>query len=327
MLQNRVYQWWFQVAMGVLILFYGVSAKADAPIKRTQAPAYFRVILGEIEVTALLDENSPWPENVDNLFPSLSADQRRALHSTTHLQPKYDFSTIAFLVNTGKKLILIDAGGNGSGPGYGQLFPHLKAAGYTAEQVDEIYITHMHPDHIGGLLMGDQIAFPNATVFADAHELPQWENAAAKNNATAKSIVQKIAPYIRAKRFQTFNGDTQFSSGLRAIASHGHTDGHSFYSIESQGQKMVFWGDFVVNDKVQLEMPELAPPGEKDVKTGIALRQREYSDASKKAYLIAGAHFAFPGIGRIRDLGGKYIWVPIDYASIPAKPNLPVTAN
>jgi glyoxylase-like metal-dependent hydrolase (beta-lactamase superfamily II) len=222
------------------------------------------------------------------------------------------------LVNTGKKLILIDAGGRGSMPGYGQLFDNLKAAGYAPEQVDDIYITHMHPDHVFGLADGDRRAFANAVVHADSHELPQWQAAAAKGNKTAKAIVAKLAPYIAAQRYQAFDGNTRFSPELQAVASYGHTEGHSFYVIESRGERMRFWGDFIVNDKVQFEMPEVAPPGEKDTAQGIAMRLREFAEASRSEDLIAGAHFSFPGIGHVRALGKTYIWVPADYAAMPA---------
>lgn len=78
---------------------------------------------------------------------------------------------------------------------------------------------------------------------------------------------------------------------------------------------MVFWGDFVVNDKVQLEFPDVQPPGEKDSIKGVSMRKKEFADAAREGYVVAGAHFAFPGFGRVRDLGDRYIWVPVDYAS------------
>lgn len=301
------------------------AAQAAAPLAKTQAPGFYRLMVGELEVTALLDANDSWPEAIDELFPALSTEQKADLRQRTHAQPSNDFSTIAFLVNTGKKLVLIDAGGRGSMAGYGQLFSNLKAAGYAPEQVDDVYITHMHPDHVFGLAEGEQRAFPNAVVHADAHELPQWQEAAAKGNKTAQAIVAKLAPYIAARRYQPFEGDTRFSPELRAVARYGHTEGHSFYIIESRGQRMQFWGDFVVNDKLQFELPDAVPPGEKDAAQGIAMRRQEYATAARSAELIAGAHFAFPGIGRLRSLGPNFIWVPIDYAAMPTA--LPTTTT
>lgn len=307
---------WGVITLTLSALLAAPTAQSAAPLARTQAPGFYRLMVGDLEVTALLDANDPWPEAVDELFPMLSTEQKAGLRQRTRAQARNDFSTIAFLVNTGKKLILIDAGGGAGMPGYGQLFSNLKASGYTPEQVDDIYITHMHPDHVFGLADGERRTFPNAVLHADAHELPQWQAAAAKGNKTATAIVAKVAPYIAARRFESFEGDTRFSAELSAVASHGHTEGHSFYVIESRGQRLRFWGDFVVNDKVQFEMPEIDPPGEKDAAQGIALRQREFAKAAGHDDLIAGAHFSFPGIGRVRSLGTTYVWVPVDYAAV-----------
>jgi glyoxylase-like metal-dependent hydrolase (beta-lactamase superfamily II) len=177
----------------------------------------------------------------------------------------------------------------------------------------------MHPDHIGGLSDGENRLFPNAVLHADVHELPQWQREAEKANAAAKRIVGKIEPYITAKKFQSFEGNTVFFPGFSALASHGHTEGHSFYALESKGKKIKFWGDFVVNDKVQFEKTDVNPPGEKDIPAGINLRKKIYAEAANEGYLIGGAHFSFPGLGRVRAVGDKYIWVPVDYAQ--AKPD------
>lgn len=172
----------------------------------------------------------------------MPTEQKQALFTKLHLQQQYSFSTIAFLVNTGKKLLLIDAGGRGAAASYGQLFPNLLAAGYRPEQVDDIYLTHMHHDHIGGLSEHGIRTFPNATVHADSNELLQWQAQAEQGNARAKTVLTQLRPYIDAKKYQAFTGDTEFFPGFRAIASRGHTAGHSFYALDSKGQKMVFWG-------------------------------------------------------------------------------------
>lgn len=300
-------------ALVSLFLIHGVT-HADAPLVKTQAPAFYRLMIGKFEVTALLDENSTWPEGVDVLFPSLSKEQKQALRVKTQLQPQNDFSTIAYLVNTGEKLILIDTGGRGLTSTYGEIFKNIKAAGYRPEQVDDIYITHMHGDHMGGLSENGERSFPNASVHIDEHEFAQWQKQSNKGSAAAKNVLALLKPYIDAKKYEAFEGDTTFFPGFRAIESHGHTDGHSFYAIESEGKKMLFWGDFVVNDKVQFELPDVNPPGESDSSKGIAMRKKYFAEAAQQAYVIGGAHFSFPGVGRVRDLGGRYVWIPIDYA-------------
>ena len=97
-----------------------------------------------------------------------------------------DTSVNGYLVNTGSKLVRIDAGAAGLvGPTLGNLLTNLKAAGYQPEQVDEVYITHMHADHVGGLMNGDKRAFPNATVRADQHDADFWLSLANLDKAPA----------------------------------------------------------------------------------------------------------------------------------------------
>ncbi len=307
-------------AFGVLSSAIGVMdvAHAEAPLVRTQAPAFYRTIVGKWEVTALLDENSPWPESLEVLFPDLSKEQKQALRAKTHLQPQNDFSTIAYLINTGAKLILIDAGGRGSAPTYGQLFNNMKAAGYSPEQVDDIYITHMHGDHIGGLSENGVRSFPNAIVHADYRELVQWGKLGEKGNEGAKTVVALLKPYIDVQNIKPLTATRNFSPDSEQLQVTVIPRDIVFMSSKMKGKKWVFWGDFVVNDKVQFELLDAIPPGEADPAKGIALRKQLFAEAAQQAYLIGGAHFSFPGIGRVRDLGGKYIWVPVDYAAIPA---------
>jgi len=149
------------------------SAFASAPFAKTSGPGFYRVMLGDFEVTALSDGTVQLP--VDKLLTNISpADIAKGLKKN-RLQSPLETSVNAYLINTGSKLVLIDTGAASRfGPTLGRLAANLKAAGYQAEQVDEIYITHMHGDHVGGLMDGDKLAFPNAIVRADKLEADFW---------------------------------------------------------------------------------------------------------------------------------------------------------
>ena len=133
-------------------------ATATAPQVKTPAPGYYRMMLGNFEVTALSDGTVDL--KIEDLLTNTTAAKIRSALARAHLKDPVETSVNTYLVNTGSKLVMIDAGaGVFFGPTLGKLIANLKASGYQPEQVDEIYITHMHSDHVGGLVDGDKIAF------------------------------------------------------------------------------------------------------------------------------------------------------------------------
>lgn len=121
-----------------------------APQVKGQAPGYYRMMLGDFEITALSDGMVALPMT-KLLTNSTPARLERAL-ARSYLKDLVETSVNGYLINTGPKLVLVDTGAAGLfGPTLGSLLANLKAAGYQPEQVDEVYITHMHPDHVGGL--------------------------------------------------------------------------------------------------------------------------------------------------------------------------------
>lgn len=302
----------------VLFIVFG-DVYAAAPMQKSSGSAWHRQMLGAFEITALLDTNSPWPSALADLFPQLSKTQIAALQCKTGLRLPVEFSSNVFLVNTGKKLILFDAGA-GKNPQEefsGKLLENLRAAGYRPEQIDDIYLTHFHMDHVGGLSDEGRRVFVNATIHADKNEFSQWQTRANNAEASAQKVMAKLAPYISAGRSQSFAGASELLPGLRSESAYGHTQGHTFYALKSQGQKLLLIGDFLLLDKVQLSLLDLAPPSEPDAAAGIALHKQFYADAANTGLLLGGAHLAFPGLGRIHRGDGAYRWIAADYVRLP----------
>ena len=234
-----------------------------------------------------------------------------------------DTSVNGYLVNTGSKLVLIDAGAAGLfGPTLGNLLTNLKAAGYQPEQVEEIYITHLHADHVGGLMNGDKLAFPKATVRADQHDADFWLSLANldKAPADAKGFFQgamaSLTPYVAAGKFKAFNGDTELVTGIKAMATPGHTPGHSIYMVESQGQKLVLWGDLMYVGAVQFADSSVTIQFDTDSKRDALQRKRAYADAAKQGNLVGSAHVSFAGLGHLRAQGKGYEWVPVNCSGL-----------
>ena len=307
----------FCVAVLSIFVF---AAQAAAPQAKTTPPGFYRVMLGDFEVTALLDGTVELP--VDKIL-SIKPDQVKKTLARSYLKAPLETSVNAYLINTGAKLVMVDAGAAGLfGPTLGKLPANLKAAGYSPEQVDEIYITHLHPDHVGGITVDGKAIFPNATIRADKHDADFWLSE--ENMKKAPKDFQDfflgaqgaLKPYIAAGKFKTFEGNTDLVPGVKAQITHGHTPGHTFYVAESRGQKMVFWGDLMHVAAVQFENPGVTIQFDTDSKAAAAQRRRAYAEAARHGYLVGIAHVSFPGIGRLRANGAGYTWLPVNYSAV-----------
>src|SRR6218665_4060602 len=237
------------------------SALAAAPQLKTQAPGWYRLMVGQAEVTSLSDGTVALP--VDQLLHAPAGRVAQGLKQNFQKAP-LETSVNAWLINSGGRLVLVDAGaGSLFGPTLGQLLTQIRAAGYQPEQVDDILITHMHPDHVGGLAADGQRVFPNATVHADRRDADFWLSQARADAAPAESkgffqgAMASLTPYVKAGRFVPFDRDGEVLPGIRTLATHGLTAGHTSYVLESQGQRLVLIGDLIHVASVQLASPEV----------------------------------------------------------------------
>jgi len=297
------------------------AAHAAAPMAKTQAPGYYRMMLGDFEVTALSDGTLGLP--VTKLLTNTTPEKVKKALARADLTDPLETSVNAYLINTGDKLVLVDTGaGVLFGPTLGTLLANLKASGYQPEQVDEIYITHMHGDHVGGLMSGDKLAFPNAVVRADKHDADYWLSKANMDAAPkdAKDFflgaMSSINPYAAAGKFKPFDGNTDLVPGVRAIASRGHTPGHTTYVVESKGNKLVLWGDLMHVAAVQFPNPAVTIQFDTDSKSAAKERAKAFADAAKHGYWVGAAHLPFPGVGHLRSEGSGYAWLPANYTSL-----------
>ncbi len=303
-------------------------AHASAPMVKTSAPGYFRFMLGQFEVTALSDGTLLLP--IADLLTNLSSTKANQALAHSFLANPVETSVNGYLINTGDKLVLIDTGAAGLfGPTLGRLRANLIASGYRSDQVDEIYITHMHPDHIGGLLAAGKAAFPNAIVRVDQRDADHWLSPRnldqapeqAERPGVAKQFfsgpINSLQPYVDAGRLKPFDGDTELMPGIKAVVTRGHTPGHSIYLIESKGQKLVLWGDLMHAAAIQFEAPGVTIQFDSDNEVAAGQRKKAYADAAAQGYLVGAAHLSFPGLGHLRAQGSGYTFVPMNYTSLP----------
>jgi glyoxylase-like metal-dependent hydrolase (beta-lactamase superfamily II) len=302
-------------------LFTSRPSHSAAPQQLTQAPGYYRLKVGDIEVTALNDGAFMMP--VGQMLKGIGSDALHAALSRAFLSDPVETSVNGFLINTGGHLVLIDVGaGAFYGPSFGRLTSNLKAAGYTPDQVDEVYVTHMHADHLGGLVANGKAVFTRAIVRAAQAEGDYWLNEKNANAAPAESkgfftiAIQSIGPYQAAGRYKPFQVDTELVPGVRAINTAGHTPGHTVYQVSSKGESLILWGDLMHVAAIQVPDPAIAFLYDVDSQAANAQRKRIFAEAASKRSLVGGAHLPFPGLGHLRANGSGYEFIPTNYTAL-----------
>jgi glyoxylase-like metal-dependent hydrolase (beta-lactamase superfamily II) len=249
---------------------------------------------------------------------------------------KFQTSVNSYLINMGGKLVLIDAGSGGSSESAGRLLANLRAAGYAPEQIDMVLLTHLHGDHAGGLLdAAGKAAFPNAAIRVGKAEADFWLPEDAAQRAVAQGLVPKavsaeatpgyfrsartfLAPYEAAGRVKTFaDGKEEVPPGIRPVPLPGHTPGHSGFLVESNGARLLIWGDIIHSAAAQFALPEVAIAFDANAKQAIATRKTILARAVREKLLVAGMHLSFPGIGHVIANGKEsYEWIPVEYGPV-----------
>ncbi len=293
--------------------------QAPSPAPPTQA-GYYRMQVGAIRVTALSDGTVP--QDLHQKLTNTTPAETDQLLTHADLQNPVETSVNVYLLEMAGRLVLVDTGaGDLMGPTTGHLLTALRAAGYQPAQITDVLLTHIHADHSGGLLAGDQLAFPNATVHVSQTEADYWlsdANLAQAPAAAKKTFLAgraKVQPYAAAGKLKLFTGNVELWPGLRTVASAGHTPGHSFYALESQGQQLVFWGDLIHAAAVQFPKPSITIVYDLAPQLAAATRAKACAEAVKQGYWVAADHVSFPGIGHVRANGPGYEWVPLNYST------------
>jgi glyoxylase-like metal-dependent hydrolase (beta-lactamase superfamily II) len=223
-----------------------------------------------------------------------------------------------FLLDTCSDVILFDAGFAGlNNSATGKLIDSLEQAGYTADQVTAVCITHMHTDHIAGLVKKDGAkAFINAKVFVDRHEVDYWLSAdnALKDSVRA-GLIQKI---IEMYDVVYVVAGQKIGDAVTVYPIPGHTAGHTGYCIDMQSKIVFVCGDIIHCDTLQFEYPEIAVLYDVNPAAAVAARRIVLQQAVDQGWVLAGVHITPPGFGRVALVYDEsrnmpsYRWMPIN---------------
>jgi glyoxylase-like metal-dependent hydrolase (beta-lactamase superfamily II) len=212
-----------------------------------------------------------------------------------------------FLIKTANQIILVDTGFGGA------IFSSLQTLGIEPSQVDAVLLTHMHGDHINGLQKDGRALFPNATVYLAQQEKDHWVVRPGPNQP-ATPAAAALAPYgDRVKTFRPaeLGAPTEdLLPGIKAIASFGHTPGHTAYLVESEGKQLIIWGDLMHVQPIQFPLPDQSVSFDTDPVAAAATRRRFLAYAARSGAAIGGMHLAYPAIGTVTAEGDGYRFTP-----------------
>lgn len=301
------------LAAPVMVRFATLPAAAKAPMPTTQVAAYQQITVGDAVVTAISDG---FLDLDVALLSNVTADEAAEILRNEFRGPSPVKTGVnAYVVNTPERTVLIDAGGAGAFPNLGGLVANLEAGGIAPDAIDAVLMTHLHPDHIGGLVTDGKPTFPNADAHVHKTELEFWTSAANRDGAPegAKGFFDgaKAAMDAYGDRVKTFEGDGKVLPGIAARELFGHTPGHCGFLVGEGEEGLLIWGDIVHVGPIQFAKPEVGISFDAQPDKAIETRKAILKEASANRTRIAGMHIAFPGVGHVVAAGeGSYAFEP-----------------
>lgn len=295
------------------------SLAAAVPAKREAQPLFYRLSIGDFEVTALLDGGMQMPSsNIPRFFPDSTPEEIAPLRERAFaIEEGLHQPVGAYVVNTGRNLAMVDCGGHPSVfPGTGRSLEALRASGYAASDVDTVLLTHIHPEHALGLSYdGTTRNFPNAEVVLTAADHRFWTDPAMEAQVPQgarfiEAARRAIGPYRDRIRTLEMRDGLEVIPGVFLAPAPGHTPGHVSYRLTSQNQSLLIWGDIAHQVAIQLARPRWRVGVDVDPAMGVESRLRTLDMLAQERILTTGVHVPWPGFGRVIRDRDAFLFVP-----------------
>lgn len=282
----------------------------------TQAPSVYRFKLGAFEGTVISDGPLVIGEAKPDMFGGMTKEAIDRELTANFLAPKnLTFEQNALVINTGDKLVLFDTGVGSAkafGDKSGRLLGNLKAAGMEAKDIDAVVITHAHPDHCWGLTNDSTVNFPNAQIYIAESDLKFWTDEAKRSLPFIGPMIDPTrAALLPLRDRMVFVKDGQEAlPGIHAVATPGHTVGHTSYMITSQGESLFNTADIVHHHVLIVQNPKIEFAFDTDPKQGAETRIRTLDMLAAQKTRILAYHFPWPGIGHVARRGDGFHYTP-----------------
>jgi glyoxylase-like metal-dependent hydrolase (beta-lactamase superfamily II) len=284
-----------------------------SPAATARATDVRKFRIGEFAATALRDGTFQFPNDNKILGVGHTPAEVAAVLSAAGLPTdKLELSVQPLLIQTADRVMLFDTGaGSNMGPAGGKLLASMNAAGISPATVTDIFISHVHGDHVGGLLNAAGASeFPNATIHISA---PEWAFLKGLNADSAKAFgIMQYTALIAAMtpKVAEFAPDADVIPGaVKAVAIKGHTPGHSGYRITSDKKSLLYIGDAMHHFVISVQRPDWTIAFDSDAPTAQASRKALLAELASSKQLVYAVHFPFPGLGRFDRRGDGFVWV------------------
>lgn len=226
-----------------------------------------------------------------------------------------------FLVTINHDLILVDTGcGTSYGPNLGHLINNLLKVGCDLNNISLVLITHLHPDHIGGLLTPEGTpTFPEATICVSSVDAQYWSDPAQEAiaddfNRPFFALARKILePYKSLGKLRLIKPEETIISGVKSIDASGHTPGHMAFLFSSGIDHLLLWGDLVHSSDIQFAKPDWFVSFDVDGPMAVSSRRALFTKAADQKLIVGGSHLSHYGIGFVSRVDDVFAWEPFIY--------------